>query len=269
MSTDVQYEGDFSGTDRHASIHGRLFSLLSEYGDPSDEENVFYWMEDELGWSQLTETELPVFASLARAFPGDNFRYEASLIYEGGGLEETYHTIQYENGALNLCTVSLFEDEKNGKWDMNYGCHVGRNEDSFGCSIDKEGSIIEERDLSDECLKLEKEKMEGLLRLAENGEADPSDLVNLGILYETGLAGISKSLTAAWDYYLKAAQTRDEEAVEFVKEIFSEESAEEFHKLLADKQIGKESFAVLLELALEEKRAELTAELLDYKNSLQ
>ena len=86
----------------------------------------------------------------------------------------------------------------------------------------------------------------------------------LGMLYETGLAGVEKKLTSAWACYLKAAETGDNEAIVFVDEIFSDECKEERRQLLAGKCIGKESYPLFCDLAARKNSAELTAEILEY-----
>ena len=102
----------------------------------------------------------------------------------------------------------------------------------------------------------------------QTGTEDPAQLMDIGMIYETGLAGVGKNLTLAWDCYLKAADTGDPQAAEFVREIFSEENRDEFHDLLKKKQISKDAYPVFFDLAQKANSAELTAELLEYKNSL-
>ena len=88
------------------------------------------------------------------------------------------------------------------------------------------------------------------------------------MLYETGLAGLEKNPTLAWDCYLKAAETGNENAVKFVSEIFADESRAELYELLLNKSISRDAYPVLFDLAQKENSAELTAELLEYKNAL-
>ena len=274
MSTDVQWYGDgFAGKKRQQIIHMRLFNLLSNYGSPRDEDIVYDWLTHGLSWRMISEDEVRIFASLAKAIPIANFDYETSFDYEGGGLDQMYHTIEYANGTLDLSTLHRFgfygedDDKKEDNWDDDYSCRVGEDSVSLSCTVGKDGNIIGDEKLAQDCLALEKENFAKILGFVGTDTDNPAELMDLGMLYETGLAGIDRNLTAAWDYYLKAAQTGDKKAVEFVKEIFSDESKEDFHKLLANKWINKESFDILFDLALEVRSAELTAELLEYKDS--
>lgn len=274
MSTDVQWEGGFSGKKRHGTIHNRLFSILSEYGDGRDDEDVFNWLADEIGWENLSVNEECIFASLAKALPYDNFHYETSFDYEGGGLSQMCHDIDYANGKLNLSTTSLGEtngdnlaEKENVYWDDEYSIYVKKDEMSLWCTIDNNG-IIGNEELSQGCLELEKERTSNLLKLIETGTEDPDELVDLGILFETGLAGLEKNLKKAWYYYLKAAETGDDDAIEFVREIFSDENREDLEKLLSNKCISKDSFPIFYDLASKENNAGVTAQLREYKNSL-
>ena len=117
-------------------------------------------------------------------------------------------------------------------------------------------------------MKSEKEKLSDLLALMQTGTDDPAQLMDIGMIYVTGLAGVEKDLTSAWDCYLKAAGTGDENAVKFVSELFADENRAELHELLQNKSIGKDVFTILFDLAQKEDSAELTAELLEYKNAL-
>ena len=279
MSTEVLWEGGFSGKPRQGIIHWRMFGLLSDVGEAIDDEDVFNWLSDEIGWAALSIDEECIFASLAKALPNANYNYETSFDYEGGGLDQMFHTIAYADGKLSLSTLHRFEasdeddedneDEEADDWDEDYRCHVREIVTELSCLIDKEGRIIKDEKLSQECLKLEKERLAEIVDLIDAGTDDPAELIDLGMLYETGLAGVDRDLTAAWDCYLKAARTEDEEAVEFVKEIFTDESKDELRELLAQKCISKDSSPVFFNLAMEENNTELTAMLLVYKDSLE
>ena len=290
MSTDVQWYGDgFSGEKRHQIIHKRLFNLLSKYGNPRDDGIVYDWMTHGLGWKMVSEIEECIFASLAKAIPTANFDYRTSFVYENGGLDNMYHTIQYVDGNLMLRTVHEFEvydesddDDENYEkedveenedeaddWDEEEGSwHVEKDTTSLSCKIDKTGTVVEDDKLSKKCLEYEKSCLSKILDYIGTETFNPSTLRDLGMLYETGLAGIERNLTAAWDCYLKAAVSGYKEGIEFVKEIFADENKEELHELLTNKRISKESFDRFFELALEDHNAELTAELLEYKASL-
>ena len=140
---------------------------------------------------------------------------------------------------------------------------------SYDCKIDSEEDIIGNNRLSKECLALEKRRLSGLLELVEIGTEDPDTLINLGIFIEAGLAGLDRNLATAWDYYLKAARTEYKDAIEFVKKVFSDDSKEDVHGLLAKKIISKDSYPVFFDLAVKENNTELTAELLEYMVSFE
>ncbi len=277
MSTDVEWEGGFSGKNREGWIHWRLFSLLSGSGEGTDDEDVFNWLTDDIGWDVLSATEERIFASLAKALPAASFNYETGFDYEGGGLDQIYHTIEYANGQLFLSTLHRYEiydednkeNEKADDWDEDLNCRVGEDRTVLSCMIDKAGFIVGDETLSRECLESEKVQLSELLQLIETGSYEPMNLVDLGLLFETGLAGVERDLTRAWTYYLQAAETGDDEAVEFASEIFSEESREDLLKLLAGKCITRELLPAFLDLAAKENNAELTAILTEYKAVLE
>ena len=285
MSTDVQWEGGFSGKKRQEVIHMRLFNLLSDFGNPNDEGIVFDWMTDELGWGMVTMNEECLFASLARALPDANFDYETSFDYEGGGLDQMFHSIQYENGTLSLSSVHRYENEEEYDWEDDEDHldeddqvsdnkkdwwyeedHASEDEESLSCKIDKEGNIVGDEKLLQKCIKSEKEKLSKVLRFIGSEVEDPTQLINLGILYETGLAGVNKDLKIAWNYYLRAVGMGDQKAIKFVREIFSAENKEDFHKLIKDRCINIDSFPIFLDLAIKENNTEVIAILLEYKN---
>lgn len=273
MSTDVQWDGGFSGKKREGMIHRELFGLLvfGECGYLNNDETVFAWLTDDVGWSDLSEKEEIIFASLVKALPDSRFNYDTGFVYEGGGLDEMYHSITCLNGTLRLTSSHRYEEsggEDDEGWDSNYGCCVGEDSVSLTCGVDKEGFIIDDDSLSQECLKFEKEELSDLLELVETDSDDPYVLLDLGMLYETGVAGIDRNLTMAWDYYLKAVGTGDEDAVTFVREIFSSENKDVLRELLTSKSISKESYPLFFDLAQQENNAELTAVLLEYKASL-
>lgn len=138
---------------------------------------------------------------------------------------------------------------------------------SFQCKIDKEGNIIDDDDLSEECLENEQERLSELIDLIEEGTDNPTELMSLGMLFETGLAGVERNLKTAWDYYLKAAETGDKNAVSFVIKIFLSENKDELRELLKNKCISKEAYPVFFDLAVKTERPELTAELLEYRKA--
>ena len=278
MSTDVQWDGGFSGKKRQGMIHRELFGLLvfGEGGYLNNDESVFDWLTDDIGWSNLSEKEKVIFASLVKALPNSHFNYDTGFVYEGGGLDEMYHSITYLNGTLSLSSSHRYEvsggdveDENAEDWDDDYGCRVGEDSVSLTCGVDKDGFIINDDNLSQECLKFEKEELSDLLERVKTGTDDLYDLLDLGMVYEAGLAGIDRNLTVAWDYYLKAVGTGDEDAVTFVREIFSAESKDDLRELLTSKSISRESYPLFFDLAQQENNAELTAELRKYKASLE
>lgn len=156
------------------------------------------------------------------------------------------------------------EDDFDPDDDDNYDVE----EKSFQCRIDREGNIIGNDDIAEECRAMEKEKLSDLIALMETGTDDPVRLLDFGMLYETGLAGVEKNLKTAWDYYLKAAGTGDRKAVSFVKEIFLTENKDELRELLKNRYISKEVYPVFFDLGVKKERPELTAELLEYGSSL-
>ncbi len=280
MTGFVDTHGGFSGNIRQNAISEILFGLLC--GNPITD--VFEWMEDTIGWgSSFSSDEETLFASLARALPNADFRFDINCYYYD--YSGWYHCVEFSNGKLNLTSHEQHyvaehnedetddEDESSADetlFEMSDGCIVGEVLSSFEREIDKEGNFIGNSGyLLQRCIELEKESMSDLLNLIETGTDDPSVLVKLGILYETGLAGVDRNLAAAWDYYLKAAGTGDEDAIGFVKKIFSDDSRKDLHELLARKCISRESYPVFFDLAVKEKKAELTAELLEYGASLE
>ncbi len=135
--------------------------------------------------------------------------------------------------------------------------------------IDNEGNIVGDEEYLQECIESEKESLAELLALTITGTDDSARLLDLGMLYETGLAGVEKDLNKAWDCYLKAAAAGDQAAIEFVTEIFSAENRMELRELLTNKCISAESYSVFFDLGSAYNDAELTAELLDYKKALE
>ncbi len=285
MSTYVDWYGDgFAGKIRQQIIHLKVFNLLSKYGSPRSDAIVYEWITDVLGREKASVwyDDLCRFASLARAIPNASFQYKTSFAYEDGVVDEMYHTIEYANGKLNIRTLQRFtafdEDDEDNEdnaaeeaddWDEDYQCHVEEDLRELSCTIDKSGHIVGDDELSEACLRSEKEQLSELLELIEKGTDDPDDLVNLGILYETGLAGIDRDLSRAWSFYLKAAETGDEYAVEFLREIFADEYREELHELLANRYIRKEVFDLFFDFAIQENNAEVIAELSEYKASME
>ena len=67
----------------------------------------------------------------------------------------------------------------------------------------------------------------------------------------------------------KAVGTGDEDAVTFVREIFSSENKDVLRELFTSKSISKESYPLFFDLAQQENNAELTAVLLEYKAALE
>lgn len=290
----VDTDGGFSGNKRQKIISELLFGMLC--GDPMTD--IFEWLEYTIGWdSSFSSDEETLFASLARAVPNAGFRFNLNCYYYD--YSGWYHCIDFSNGKLNLTSheqhyVAEYneddeneeneendeddEDEENDEdecstdetlFEMSDGRIVGEVLSSFECEIDKKGNFIGNSGyMLQACIELEKKSMSDLLNLIETGTEDPDEMVKLGILFETGLAGLDKNLEKSWDYYLKAAETENENAVKIVREIFDDENKEELHELLKNKCISKESFDRFFELALEDHNVELTAKLLEYKAAL-
>ncbi|MBR5979425.1 MAG: SEL1-like repeat protein [Oscillospiraceae bacterium] len=286
MSVDIQTDSSFFGTKRQKFIHYRLFSLLSGYDGHytrrngwednfTEEEMVFSWFTDINGWD-VVEFDAWIFASLARAFPKVDFGYETHMTSEVGSPDENDNDVWYSDGTLHFNSVKrIVTSEEYDEEEGEYNTEYDESSYSYSCKIDGEGRIIGNDILLSECMEEEETMVTdsmawelSLADLIEIGTDDPQLLMNLGILYETGLAGLEKNPTLAWDYYLNAAGTGDENAVKFVSEIFSAESREELRDLLKNRQISKDVFPVLFDLAQKEDSADLTAELLEYKNAL-
>ena len=248
MSVDIQTDSSFSGTKRQKSIHYRLFTLLSGYDGHytrrsgwednfTEEEMVFSWFTDMNGWD-VVEFDAWIFASLARAFPKVDFSYETHMTSEVGSPDENDNDVWYLNGKLDFSSVKRIVisedyDEEEGEYNTEYD----ESSYSYSCKIDDKGRIVGNDKLMSECIDEEEtmvtDSMEWELSLAdliEIGTDDPQQLMDLGMLYETGLAGLEKNPTLAWDCYLKAAGTGDENAAEFVSLIFSQESRAELHR---------------------------------------
>ena len=275
----VDTHGGFSGSKRQKIISELLFGMLC--GDPMTD--IFEWLEYTIGWeSSFSSDEETLFASLARALPNADFNFDLNCYYYD--YSGWYHCIEFSNGKLNLTSYEQHyvaeynEDEENDEdecstdetlFEMSDGRIVGEVLSSFECEIDKEGNFIgNSGHMLQACIELEKKSTSDLLNLIETGTEDPDEMVKLGILFETGLAGLDKNLEKAWDYYLKAAETKNENAVKIVREIFDDENQEELHELLKNKCISKKSFDRFFELALEDHNVELTAKLLEYKAAL-
>lgn len=231
----VDADGGFSGNKRQKIILELLFGMLC--GDPMTD--IFEWLEDTIGWeSSFSSDEETLFASLARAVPNADFNFDLNCYYYD--YSGWYHCIEFSNGKLNLTSYEQHyvaeynEDEENDEdecstdetlFEMSDGRIVGEVLSSFECEIDKEGNFIgNSGHMLQACIELEKERMSDLLKLIETGTEDPDELVKLGILFETGLAGLGKNLEKARNYYLKAVETGDEDAVEFVRGIFNDEN---------------------------------------------
>ena len=261
MTGEADYDENFLGTTRQKFIFCRLLSLLS--GKCQDIDDIFAWMEGPV-WedSAVSDDQACVFASLAKAQPDVFFRFTVYCIYYT--TEGWNHKIEYKEGLLNLESIHgedyFDEDLQETIWDRDIIS-------SIECKIDKEGNIEEE--WRSVCLELEKERLSELLGFIDKGTDDPSHLINLGIIFETGLAGVDKNPAEAWDCYLKAAGTGDKDATEFVKMIFSDESKKDLQELLEQKHISRDSFPVFFDLAVKENNTELTAQLLEYKASLE
>ncbi len=241
MTGEVEANGGFYGTARQDTIFRRLFSLLYDDEMQADDEEIFEWLE---GWedSGLSGEQACLFASLARAQPDAAFEYEVDCVHYD--MEEWRHTIEYKAGLLSLESIHIENfhfDEDTGEYKYDQDTIS-----SYKSNVDREGNITEEW-LLKECLTMEKEQLSALLDQMENGTEDPDLLINLGILFETGLAGLERDLTTAWNYYLKAAESGDEDAVEFVED----------------------AYPVFFDLAVRENNAGLTAELLEYKDTLE
>ena len=237
----VDTDGGFSGNKRQKIISELLFGLLC--GDPTTD--VFEWLEDKIGWeSSFSSDEETLFASLARALPNAGFRFNLNCYYYD--YSGWYHCVEFSNGKLSMTSyeehyvAEYDEDEEDDEdeaddedetvdretlFEMCDGSIEGEVLSSLECEIDKEGNFIGNNEyMLQACVELEKERMSDLLKLIETGTEDPDELVKLGILFETGLAGLGKNLEKARYYYLKAVETGDEDAVEFVREIFNDEN---------------------------------------------
>ena len=135
--------------------------------------------------------------------------------------------------------------------------------------IDKDGAIVDNNELSLRCLESEKQRLSELLSLIGTEITDPTRLMDIGMLYETGLAGIDRNLAKAWECYLKAAQLGDQKAIEFVMEVFSDESRKDLRKLLKNRAVSKEYYPVFFELGRRVNNTKLSAKLLSYKKALE
>ena len=272
MSVDIEKEGGFSGSKRQAALHYRLFTLLSGYDGTYQYRNghvehyknrdiVFSWLIDIKGWQVLKVTDCWIFASLARALPGSDFSYSTDMIEEVGPGEKIINEVIYRNSAVffyslwrrYISQVKTFWDEKN----------------KFQITIDKEGYLTGDADVVQQCLSAEKAALSDLLVLMETGTDDPQQLLDIGMICETGLAGVEKDLTKAWDFYLKAADKGSADALAFISEIFAEEDRAELRELLKNKHISREAYPVLFGLGAAWNDAELTALLLDYRKNLE
>ena len=184
--------------------------------------------------------------------------------------EETYECSACgELIDLNDVIVEEVEDDFNEDSDEDDEENYEEYGDNFDCKVDKDGNIVGDKKLEQLCISSENRVFSELLALMETGTDDPRKLIDLGMLYETGLAGIDRNLTKAWDCYLKAAQTGDKKAVEFVTELFSDESRKALRELLKNKCISKEAYPVFFDIGARKNDAELNAELLDYKGTLE
>lgn len=265
---------------------------------------VFSWLMDVKGWENV---DVWIFISLARALPDADFKYYTYMMIESGSPDKNINDILYTNGSLYFSSDIIFWDDcvsysfvcphcgseqttDEDIWDLvePFECTecgepidfddvdveeipIDDEEEDEGipliCKVNRDGCTDDDA-LTQRCLEIEKVKLSSLLALLETGTEDPAQLMDIGMIYETGLAGVGKNLTLAWDCYLKAVGTGDPQAAEFVREIFSEENRDEFHDLLKKKQISKDAYPVFFDLAQKEGSAELTAELLEYKNVL-
>ena len=309
MSVSSQSDGGFSGTRRQGKIHYRLFSLLTGYDghfrhrngfveNNTEDALVFSWLMDENGWDPVDEV---IFISLARALPKANFSYYTWMMEEVGGGDRSINDIEFKNGSFRFRSELIYADEIMYSFECPHcGCRLlVSEEEAFGetydCSecgetidlsdvipeeedvipeedtlqIDDEGNIVGDEEYLQECIESEKESLAELLALTITGTDDSARLLDLGMLYETGLAGVEKNLTKAWDCYLKAAAAGDQAAIEFVTEIFSADNRMELRELLTNKCISAESYSVFFDLGSAYNDAELTAELLDYKKALE
>lgn len=167
---------------------------------------------------------------------------------------------------MNDVIVEEVEDDFNEDSDEDDEENYEEYGDNFDCKVDKDGNIVGDKKLEQLCISSENRVFSELLALMETGTDDPRKLMDLGMLYETGLAGIGKNLTLAWDCYLKAAGMGDREAVKFVTSIFYDVKRVEFRELLKNACISKKAYPVFAELALAKNDVELRAEVLEYKN---
>ena len=265
MTGETEFYGKFSGTARQDFIFRHLFGMLSEGNRMTDNDGICMWLEETTDWDcGFSEEHECLFASLAKAQPDAPFSYGIRrVLYD---LEQWCHDVDYDKGTLKLETFHIDNfhfDEDIEEWDYDKDIH---SSDVY--RICSEGTAPDRR-LSGESNEFEKERLSKWLELIETGADNPSDLLALGILYETGLAGVDRNMTAAWDCYLKAAGTGDKDVIEFVKKVFVDDSREDLHELLANKCISRESYPVFFDLAVKEKNTELTAQLLEYKASLE
>ncbi len=290
MSVDSRFEGGFGGTRREGIIHYRLFTLLSGYdghfkhrggyvSNYTENGLIFSWLTDVKGWN--VNSDGWIFASLAKALPEAEFNYHTFMMVESGSPDESICDIEFKKGALSFCSLERRvvepdwdededdeDDEDDDDFDDDFEEEYEEDEWSLNCNIDNDGNIVDDKELSSECLKSEKECLSELLSLIEAETADTTRLMDIGMLYETGLAGVDRNLPKAWDCYLRAAQTGDQKAIEFIREIFSDDNRKALRELLKSKCIRKEYYQVFFDLGARMHNAELTADLLDYKNSL-
>ena len=163
-------------------------------------------------------------------------------------------------------TIDLDEINLDDEWNDDDEDYEEQG-DGFNCHVDKEGNIEGDSAVAQQCLSAEKQALSDLLALMEMGTEDPQQVMDLGMICETGIAGIQKDLTRAWDYYMKAANAGDAKALRFVSEIFADENRTLLRELLQNRNFSSEAYPVLFDLGQAKNNPELTAELLAYKQS--
>ena len=201
----------------------------------------------------------------SHSFTGECPYCSATLVLDEDEEGESEYECPNCGEIIDLGEIELEEDfEDDDEDDEGYD----EQDDCFECHVDKDGTLTGMDSVVQQCLASEKQALSDLLILMETGTEDPRRLLDLGMIFETGLGGVEKNLTLAWDWYLKAAAAGDGEAVAFVSEIFADENREELRALLENKNISKKSYPVFFDLGRVKNDPALTAELLDYKGSL-
>ena len=191
---------------------------------------VFSWLTDVNGWESVDEL---VFISIARALPKANFRYYTYMKEEVGGGDESINDIEFTNGSFLFRSYVVYADEikysancpycgwrlildEHEAFQETYECPkcgediqlnrliLEEDDENFfdadlceggAIKIDRDGNVVGDEKYLEECIEFETDSLLRLLELIETGTDDPTLLLDLGMLYETGLAGVQKNLT--------------------------------------------------------------------------